>query len=58
MITSSLMIWNSPTLVLFDSGATHSFISLPHAKTYKIKSLESGMLISTPSGEVFMVESI
>lgn len=52
------MICNSPTLVLFDSRATHYFISLSHAKSlkHKIEPLEIGMLISKTSSEVFMVE--
>lgn len=54
------MIYNSPTFMLFDSGATHSFISILHAKTlkHKIEPLESELMISTPSGKVFLVELV
>lgn len=53
-------ICNSLTLVLFGFGAMHSFISLLHANflKYKIEPLQSGLLISTSSSEMFMVESI
>ena len=54
------MICNSSTLVLIDYGATHSFISISHAKSlnHKIEPLEGEILISTPFGEVFVVESV
>lgn len=60
VITSLLMICNSPTLLLFYSRYTHSFVFLTHAKSLKHKTepLESGMLINTPSGEVFVVELV
>ena len=54
------MICNFPTFVLFDSGATHSFISLLHAKTikYQVEPLENGLYISTLSDEVILVELV
>lgn len=60
VITGSFLICNSPTLVLVDYRVIYSFVSVSHAKSlnHKIKSLEGGMLISTPSGEVFIVEVV
>lgn len=43
LISGSLVICNSSTFALFDSRATHSFISLLHAKflDHRVKSLVS-----------------
>lgn len=60
VITGLLLIYNFPTLECINSRATHSFISVSHVKSlnHKIESLEGGMLVSTTSGEVFMIESV
>ena len=60
VITGSLLLCNSPNLVLFDLGAMHSFISISHAKSldHEIEPLEGGILVSTASDEAFMVESV
>ena len=60
VIIGLLLICSSPTLVLIDCGTTYFFISVSNTKSlnHKVESLEVGMLISTPLGEVFMVESV
>lgn len=47
-------------MYLFDFKATHSFIFLSHAKAlnHEIEPLENRLLISTPSGEVFLVKLV
>lgn len=60
MITSSLMICNSLTIVLFDYGATHSFIFPSHVKSlaHKVEPLRDEMLINTPLSEEFLVKFV
>lgn len=44
--------------MLIDFGTTHSFIFISHAKSlnHKVGPLEGEIVISMPSGEVFVVE--
>jgi hypothetical protein len=44
-----------PIIILFDSGATHDFISKAYTQTHKlaVKSIDTPYMICTPRGDVF-----
>ncbi|XP_074277602.1 uncharacterized protein LOC141601238 [Silene latifolia] len=51
VVTSNFVVNSEPTFVLFDSGATHSFISCEHARTLKLEVFdEIKALVNIPSG--------
>ncbi|XP_074291547.1 uncharacterized protein LOC141618347 [Silene latifolia] len=52
-VVTGIFLFNSePTFVLFDSGATHSFISSEHARTLKLQVYdEIRDLVDIPSGD-------
>lgn len=60
IIIGSLMICNFSTSMLFDTGATNSFISLSHAETinHQVEPLQNGIHINTPSSKVILVELV
>ncbi|XP_074292299.1 uncharacterized protein LOC141619177 [Silene latifolia] len=50
VVTGTLLVNSEPTFVLFDSGATHSFISSEHARTLNLKEYdEIKDLVDIPS---------
>ncbi|XP_074283649.1 uncharacterized protein LOC141608186 [Silene latifolia] len=52
VVTGTFLVNSEPTFVLFDSGATHSFISSKHARTVNLKEYdEIKDLVDIPSGD-------
>ncbi|XP_040996120.1 uncharacterized protein LOC121242300 [Juglans microcarpa x Juglans regia] len=52
VITGTLSLFSNNATVLFDSGATHSFVSMTYARlcTLETKKLKSKLLVATPTG--------
>ncbi|XP_043725606.1 uncharacterized protein LOC122672172 [Telopea speciosissima] len=52
VVTGTILICSTPAYTLFDTGATHSFVSPTFAKRTGVspKSLEEGLAVSTPTG--------
>jgi hypothetical protein len=53
VVTSTIPLFGSVAYILFDSGATHSFISSTYVKLCKlsIKPLEQNICVATPIGD-------
>lgn len=53
MVTGTLTLFFGKVIVLFDSGATHSFISASYVRRYSlnIELLGIGVVVSTPVGK-------
>ena len=56
-MTSTLIIYSRQVVVLFDSGATHSFVSPFFALCLDMKFdvLSSPLIVFTPVGEVYLI---
>jgi hypothetical protein len=54
VLAGTFFLNRRPTIILFDSGASHNFISSIYAKKAKLSLVASGMpyMISTPKGRV------
>jgi hypothetical protein len=52
------LVANHPTVILFDSGASHTFISKKFVEKYCIPCIESreGFIIHSPGGQIFTKE--
>src|SRR6187455_2422741 len=52
------LVANHPTVILFDSGASHTFISKKFVEKYFIPCIESreGFIIHSPGGQIFTRE--
>ena len=57
VVTGTLTICSKPALVLFDSGATHSFVSPSFALCLDMRFdvLNSPLTVFTPVGEVYLI---
>ncbi|XP_074305111.1 uncharacterized protein LOC141640049 [Silene latifolia] len=52
VVTGTFLVNSKPTFVLFDSGATHSFVSREHARTLNLEIFDLIMdSVTIPSGE-------
>jgi hypothetical protein len=53
VVTGTLPLFTSKAVILFDSGATHSFILTKHARRFHInlEPMEVGVVVSTPVGK-------
>jgi hypothetical protein len=53
VVTGTLPLFSGKAIVLFDSGATHSFISVSYVRRYSlnIELMEIGVVVSTPVGK-------
>ncbi|KAL0536595.1 hypothetical protein IC582_025547 [Cucumis melo] len=60
IITSTILICNVPVVVLFDPGATHSFVSsIFLTKLYRmLDPISEGLAIYTPVGDVLLVSEM
>ncbi|KAA0042125.1 ty3-gypsy retrotransposon protein [Cucumis melo var. makuwa] len=60
VITGTILIYNLPAVVLFDPGATHSFVSsIFLTKLNKmLEPLSEGLAISTPVSDVLLVSKV
>jgi hypothetical protein len=58
VMTSTFLVANHPIVILFDSGASHTFISKKFVEKYCIPCLESreGFIIHSPGGQIFTKE--
>ncbi|WVZ93543.1 hypothetical protein U9M48_039514 [Paspalum notatum var. saurae] len=54
IVLSTFLVNSHPAIVLFDTGATHSFITKSYAEQYNIpiRSTNRPMVVSTPGGKV------
>jgi hypothetical protein len=54
------LVANHPTIILFDSGASHTFISKTFVEKHCIHSIESreGFVIQSPGGQIFTKEVV
>jgi hypothetical protein len=55
-----LLVANHPAVVLFDSGASHTFISKKFVEKHYIPCTESreGFIIHSPGGQIFTTEVV
>jgi hypothetical protein len=55
VLTGTFSLNGHPIIILFDSGATHNFISKAYTQTHKmaVKSINTPYMIRTPGGNVF-----
>ncbi|XP_074267064.1 uncharacterized protein LOC141590366 [Silene latifolia] len=52
VVTGTFLVNSEPTFILFDSGATHSFISSEHVRTLNLKGYDKiNGLVDIPSGD-------
>jgi hypothetical protein len=53
VVTGTLPLFSSKAVILFDSGATHSFISAKYSRRFHInlEPMEVGVVVSTPVGK-------
>ncbi|XP_062164965.1 uncharacterized protein LOC133871551 [Alnus glutinosa] len=60
VVTGTLPLFSSRAVVLFDSGATHSFISASYVRRYSlnIELLGIGVVVSTPVGKFVIFTKI
>ena len=60
MVSGMFPVNTSPTRVLFDAGATHSFINTATVKQIAdgVKDMNVQLCVSTPTGSVYQTEQI
>jgi hypothetical protein len=60
VMMGAFSIANHPTVILFDSGASHTFMSKDFVEKYCIPSVESkkGLVIQSPRGQIFTKEVV
>jgi hypothetical protein len=58
VMISTFLVANHPTIILFDSGASHTFISKKFVEKHYIPCTESreGFIIHSPEGQIFTKE--
>jgi hypothetical protein len=58
VMMDTFLMANHPTIILFDSGASHTFISKKFVEKYCIPCIESkeGFIIHSPGGQIFTKE--
>jgi hypothetical protein len=58
VMMGTFLVANHPAVILFDSGASHTFISKKFVEKYCIPCIESreGFIIHSPSGQIFTKE--
>jgi hypothetical protein len=58
VMMGTFLVANHPTIILFDSGASHTFISKKFVEKYCIPCIESreGFIIHSPGGQIFTKE--
>jgi hypothetical protein len=58
VMMGTFLIANHPAVILFDSGASHTFISKKFVEKYCIPCIESreGFIIHSPGGQIFTKE--
>ena len=58
VMKGTFLMDNQPTVILFDSGASHTFISKKFVEKYCIPCTESreGFIIHSPGGQIFTKE--
>jgi hypothetical protein len=58
VIMGTFLVANHPAVILFDSGASHTFISKKFVEKYCIPCIESreGFIIHSPGGQIFTKE--
>jgi hypothetical protein len=58
VMMGTFLVANHPTVILFDSGASHTFISKKFVEKYCITCIESreGFIIHSPGGQIFTKE--
>ena len=60
VVIGTLPLFTGKAVILFDSGATHSFISAKYAMRFHInfESMEVGVVVSTPVGKLVIFRKI
>jgi hypothetical protein len=60
VMIDTFLVANHPTVILFDSGASHTFISKKFVEKYCIPCTESreGFIIHSPGGQIFTNEVV
>jgi hypothetical protein len=55
VMMGTFLVANHPSVILFDSGASHTFISKKFVEKYCIPCIESreGFIIHSPRGQIF-----
>jgi hypothetical protein len=58
VMMGTFLVANHPVVILFDSGASHTFISMKFVEKYCIHCIESreGFIIHLPRGQIFNKE--
>jgi hypothetical protein len=58
VMMGTFLVANHPTVILFDSGAPHTFLSKTFVEKYCIHCTESreGLVIHSPGGQIFTKE--
>jgi hypothetical protein len=58
VMIGTFLVVNHPAVILFDSGASHTFISMKFVEKYCIPCIESreGFIIHSPGGQIFTKE--
>jgi hypothetical protein len=58
VMMGTFLVANHPTVILFDSGASHTFISKKFVEKYCIPCTESreGFIVHSPEGQIFTKE--
>jgi hypothetical protein len=58
VMMGTFLVANHPAVILFDSGASHTFISKKFVEKYCIPCIESreGFVIHSPGGQIFTKE--
>jgi hypothetical protein len=60
MMMGTFFVANHPAVILFDSGASHTFMSKTFVEKHCIPSVESkeGFIIQSPGGQIFTKEVV
>jgi hypothetical protein len=60
VMMGTFLVDNHPAVILFDSGASHTFISKKFVEKYCIPYIESreGIIIHSPGGKIFTKEVV